>query len=565
MKTQNLIEKSKLLFTILMVVLISIISNSYSQVTEEWLSIYNGPGNSTDACTSITNYGNYIYVCGYSYGDSSELDICTIKYSLSGVQQWVKRYDGAYNANDKAYAVTADKSGNIYITGYISHSTTSPYYRDIVLLKYDSSGVQQWVKTYNGPTNANDIGSSVITDNSGNIYVSGYIGDSETSGTDIILIKYNSFGDLLWSRTYNGSGNQDDDILGITIDKLNNVIITGYANISGYLHLMDYITIKYDSSGVMQWTNLYNGPDYYQDFATDVITDSNNNVYVTGASHQTTNAYYDFVTIKYNSSGVQQWVQVFDNSIHRDDIASKILLDANYNIYVTGNCWNPNNGDIGIVKYKSSGAQEWAVIYNGVGNNEDRVNAMSLDNSGYIYLAGESKTYSGSYNDLFLIKYNPSGDTQWSKSYNGSANLGDAASGIFVDNLCNVYVTGQVRNTGTSYDFITIKYSELTGIHQSSAEIPELFLLYQNYPNPFNPSTKIKFGIPSNVIGEMSNVEIVIYDVIGKEISTIVNEQLNPGTYEIEWNASNSPSGVYFYQLITDGNIIGTKRMVLLK
>ncbi|RPI13137.1 MAG: T9SS C-terminal target domain-containing protein [Ignavibacteriae bacterium] len=106
--------------------------------------------------------------------------------------------------------------------------------------------------------------------------------------------------------------------------------------------------------------------------------------------------------------------------------------------------------------------------------------------------------------------------------------------------------------------------STVVGLRKTTSEVPVNFSLNQNYPNPFNPSTKIKFEIPSNVKREMSNVKIVIYDVIGKEITTLVNEQLSPGTYEVEWNASNNPSGVYFYKLHADG-FTDTKRMVLVK
>ena len=92
-----------------------------------------------------------------------------------------------------------------------------------------------------------------------------------------------------------------------------------------------------------------------------------------------------------------------------------------------------------------------------------------------------------------------------------------------------------------------------------STEIPKSYNLAQNYPNPFNPSTKIKFGVPKN--GE---VRLVIYDVIGKEVATLVNEHLNAGTYESEWNASNFPSGVYFYKLVSE-DFTQTKKLVLIK
>lgn len=97
------------------------------------------------------------------------------------------------------------------------------------------------------------------------------------------------------------------------------------------------------------------------------------------------------------------------------------------------------------------------------------------------------------------------------------------------------------------------------GINPIASEIPNSYNLYQNFPNPFNPSTKMKFDLPKS-----SMVTLIIYDILGTELSTLVNEQLKPGTYEVEWDASNSPSGVYFYKLNTT-DYAETRKMVLIK
>jgi serine protease AprX len=104
----------------------------------------------------------------------------------------------------------------------------------------------------------------------------------------------------------------------------------------------------------------------------------------------------------------------------------------------------------------------------------------------------------------------------------------------------------------------------LVGISGNTNEIPEVFKLYNNYPNPFNPVTKIKFDIPANVKSEKSNVKMIVYDILGREVSVLVNEQLNPGSYEVDFDASNFTSGVYFYRLETDG-FTDTKKMLLVK
>jgi hypothetical protein len=107
------------------------------------------------------------------------------------------------------------------------------------------------------------------------------------------------------------------------------------------------------------------------------------------------------------------------------------------------------------------------------------------------------------------------------------------------------------------------------GIQQTSNEIPDSYFLSQNYPNPFNPSTKIRFDVPSVGAQYIEPVQLRIYDILCREVATLVNEQLKPGTYEVEWpaptgDATNYPSGVYFYKLIS-GEYSESKRMVLVK
>jgi hypothetical protein len=129
--------------------------------------------------------------------------------------------------------------------------------------------------------------------------------------------------------------------------------------------------------------------------------------------------------------------------------------------------------------------------------------------------------------------------------------------------------------SGTSYTLIGcmlngVVYGDttLTGITNLNTGIPDKFSLYQNYPNPFNPTTKIKFDVakssPLIPLQRGKFVKLVVFDLLGKEVETLVNEQLAPGTYSVDWDASAFPSGVYFYKL-SAGDFTDTKRMVLIK
>lgn len=107
--------------------------------------------------------------------------------------------------------------------------------------------------------------------------------------------------------------------------------------------------------------------------------------------------------------------------------------------------------------------------------------------------------------------------------------------------------------------------SELTGINQISNEVPKYHTLEQNYPNPFNPVTKFKFNISSSPGGGKQAVKLVVYDLLGREVNLLVDEQLSPGSYEVVFEGSNYTSGTYFYRLTADNLIIDTKKFVLIK
>ncbi|MBK7632779.1 MAG: T9SS type A sorting domain-containing protein [Ignavibacteriales bacterium] len=109
------------------------------------------------------------------------------------------------------------------------------------------------------------------------------------------------------------------------------------------------------------------------------------------------------------------------------------------------------------------------------------------------------------------------------------------------------------------YNFTLLYKIIVTGVMNEGSNIVATYSLSQNYPNPFNPTTKIQFSIPKS-----NKVVIKVFDILGTEIETVVNKEKPVGTYELNWNASNLPSGVYFYQLRA-GNFVQTRKMILLK
>jgi hypothetical protein len=132
------------------------------------------------------------------------------------------------------------------------------------------------------------------------------------------------------------------------------------------------------------------------------------------------------------------------------------------------------------------------------------------------------------------------------------------------NNFQNVCALQSLSDSALKYYYNDFRTCVPIGIEPISTEIPQKFELLQNYPNPFNPVTKIRFNIPAFAETTRRVVSLRIYDVLGKEIAILVNENLKPGIYEIDWKAENIPSGVYFYSLFTN-EFTQTKKMVVLK
>ena len=197
----------------------------------------------------------------------------------------------------------------------------------------------------------------------------------------------------------------------------------------------------------------------------------------------------------------------------------------------------------------------------------------------------------GGINNLELLFKTNNGGNNWS-AQNSSSNIGlrDCAP-INVDTAFAIGYNGKIiktingginwisQSSPTVNDLVSMKFLNpntgficgtniilkttnggITFINNYSGSIPSNFDLFQNYPNPFNPSTKIHYTVP-----DKSYIQIRIFDVSGKIINEFINKYKNPGEYELSFDGTNLPSGIYFYSLVADNNIIATKRMILLK
>lgn len=371
--------------------------------------------------------------------------------------QWASRYTSAGNNIDRAIDLARDTSGNVIITGTSWNGANF----DIVTVKYDPAGNELWNRSYNGAGAGYDEGRAIAVDESGNVYVTG-VSEGASSNYNAITIMYDPSGNQAWATTYNGSGNGYDEGYDIMADNIGNVYITGGAVTS---NSTDYLTIKYNSAGVQQWASLYNFSGVNVDEAYAMDMDVSGNVYVTGYSYGGAGNDFDVATIKYNNGGTQQWVHRYNGPGSRFDSGQDIEVSGSGDVFVCGYA----RAAVGITNYESlllkidnNGALQWARTYDGPGVDYDRANKLLIQSNGNVVITGRSVGTTSTAQDMLLINYNgTSGSTIWTRRYDGGDVQYDEGKDISDDNLGYIYVTGYSYNTGSNNNYITFKYDSL--------------------------------------------------------------------------------------------------------
>jgi hypothetical protein len=407
---------------------------------------------------------------------------------------WAKSAGGA--SYDMGNAIATDAIGNIVVTGNFVSPTitfgtttlTNSGENDIFVVKYDSSGNVLWAKSAGGvctPADVcGDISTGISTDFNGNIIITGYFVSpiiafdstkltNSGSGSNIFVVKYDPNGNVIWAKSAGGTSN----VLswGISTDASGNIIITGYFRSPTLtfdsLTLSnsgenDIFVVKYDSSGNVLWVKSAGGASH--DYGNSISTDAIGNIVVTGSFRSLTltfdsltlsnNGDFDIFIVKYDSKGNVLWAKSAGGA--SSDAGYGIATDVNGNIVVTGYFNSPtiafdstkhtNSGenDIFVVKYDSSGNILWAKSASGTLGDEGY--SISTDANGNIIITGTyysptlsfdsfSLSNSGE-NDIFVVKYNSNGNVLWAKSAGGT--LGEEGYSVSTDANGNIIITG---------------------------------------------------------------------------------------------------------------------------
>jgi gliding motility-associated-like protein len=407
--------------------------------------------------------------------------ICTILFFKSNYAQFWEQSVGGDNV-DEIMDVCEDVNGNIISVGYFCNTgrfsqsysliSASSGISDIFICKSNASGIIQWAIKAGG--NGSDRALSVATDNSGNIFVTGFYFGTANFGNisltsingskDVFIAKISPTGNFLWATSC--GGNLADIGNSIAVDVSGSVIIAGQfegtanfgtstfssmINPNTNLPSIDIFLTKYDNNGNFLWAK--NGTAEFTDRALDVITDNNNNIYMCGQFSDTItfNTTYNnpimnaVFLIKYDASGSEIWFKKASGSY---SIAYGLAINNNQEILMTGDYQgtlafygNPNvyindtySKRIFTVKYSNTGSYIWSASESS--NNYISSRNIALDGNGNVYIAGEFGCTlnkfadvfgQGTFNsvghqDLFVVKYNTAGTRQWMRNMGGPRN-----------------------------------------------------------------------------------------------------------------------------------------------
>jgi len=466
---------------------------------------------------------------------------------------WQRVFDTG--VSDYSKGIATDSKGNIIVTGRSYRESSGG---DFITIKYSSDGDTLWTEWYD-TTFYNGV-NAITSDCLDNIIIAGYIWTDSTN-TDIHIVKYDPNGDLIWTQTYTNGENVGEFCYGVATDSKNNIIVTGTV----HYNWGDYITLKYDSNGNLLWKREYDGD--WEDYAQDVTVDNSDNIIVTGYSDSDIN--WDWCTIKYNSDGETLWIRQYD--VAETDWAFGVTTDRDENVIVVGETHQllPGTGGCSamVVKYSAQGDTLWTKIFTDTLQYAEVVSFADVvtDDYGNIYLAGEYFYWSGTgtsnnRSDYYIVKCDLNGDTLWTFTHDYDNE--DEVSGIALDNEGNLVVTGITNHIygKNKYDFLTIKLKD-KGVDKID-EIPLLpdnFVLHQNYPNPFNASTTLRYEIP-----KAAWVKITLYDLLGRSVGVLVDEYQRPGAYQIAWDAVDFSSGLYLVHMAT-GSFTSARKLMLVK
>jgi hypothetical protein len=459
--------------------------------------------------------------------------------ALPPIIEWEKTLQG-----DGAWCVQQTADGGYFLTGQFYH----PGREEMHLIRTNQSGDTLWTRLV-GNVSAASVGRSGRECYDGSFIAVGYY------GMDAYVVKENSSGGTLWTKRFSAFDPYYGNIALCVRETMDHgYIISGYSNIWG--HGDDALVIKLDQNGNKGFMLLYGGPQY--EWANDIIQTPDLGFIAVGSWRpvSTPEYYNQYWILKIDSVGTQEWLKTYGGPYA--DILNAICPAGDGGYLVAGYTDSQGTGyyDFSLMKINSSGDSLWTKTY-GSSTDVDRCYSMAQMGDGSFVLAGRSTSHG------MAVGVNANGDQLWKKDIPQASGWGSAVFAVDATEDDGFIVAGAMDPDNHTY---LVKLGpDPTGVGEDPWNgLPAGFELRQNLPNPFNPTTTISFTIP-----ERTRATLLIYDVQGRLVRTLVDEMVGEGYQERIWDgkdANGSPvgSGVYFYRL-TAGDKTLTKKMVHLK
>lgn len=455
---------------------------------------------------------------------------------------WTRTYGGS--GDDRANSVCETSDGGFVIAG----STNSSDQRDVYIIKTNSTGDTLWTRTYGGEDW--DEAKSIQQSSDGGFIITGSTYSYGAGSSDLYLLKTDSNGDTLWTRTYGGEDPDGGAKVQQTTDR--GYIILGYTESFGNGY-RDIWLLKTDENGDTLWTRTFGGA--YLDMEGSVQQTSDGGYVIVGSTDLI--PYMTLVyLIKTDADGNVIWsrlLSVVDAVFVR---AVEQTPDGGYIIGVSSFSYSDYDWDIYLLKTYSNGDSAWARIYGGA--EWDQVFSVEITSDGGYMIAGYTESFGAGSEDFYIIKTDSFGDEIWSAAYGGgSADVCFSAHQTSDEGYVLAGVTLSFGEGNGDVWLIRLD-SETAVVEEDRAVKPSQFTLFQNFPNPFNAATSLKYTLV-----QADYVTLTIYNIIGQRIAILFEGFQQAGEHAIVWDASDYPSGVYFACLKANGKSKNIKMTLL--
>lgn len=369
-----------------------------------WIRTWDGSGQNDDVSAGVVDAEGNTYLAVTTQRSATDTDIAVLKFDSDGKKVWARTFDGEGQGSDGANAMSLDGNGNVAVVGYITRGGTG---QDIEAAVYHANGDLAWKKSYSSPGSHVDVGSQCGFASDGSLYVSGNINQGGTPYRDLAVLKFSSTGVREWVRTYAGPGGFSDNPFGLVVTADDKVIVTGEASVTTGSD-KDVVTLKYGPSGNRIWMALYNSGPAVNDTAIGLVLTPDGGVAVAGHSNPDMQS-FDYLLIKYKANGTLDWVRNYDNFAGASaDYAKAIGVDSSGNIYVAGVTQREagSDQDMTTLKYSKTGNLLWVKTFAAPDNAPEMARAVAVDRvSRHVAVVGNTLTAASGSTDWVTVRY----------------------------------------------------------------------------------------------------------------------------------------------------------------